>query len=87
MDRSDWIDARLLRDDIPGFPELGELEVMRHFTRLSHLNYGVESQFYPLGSCTMKYNPKRNERLAAFPGIVDVHPYQSDRSLQGLLRL
>ena len=49
---------RLLRDDIAGFPELGELEVLRHFTRLSQRNFAIESQFYPLGSCTMKYNPE-----------------------------
>ena len=55
------IPPALLRDDIAGFPELGELEVLRHFTGLSQRNFAIESQFYPLGSCTMKYNPKINE--------------------------
>ena len=55
------IPSHLLRRDIAGFPELGELEVLRHFTRLSQRNFSIESQFYPLGSCTMKYNPKINE--------------------------
>ena len=87
VDRSDWIDARLLRDDIPGFPELGELEVMRHFTRLSHLNYGVESQFYPLGSCTMKYNPKINEVVARMPGFSFLHPLAPTELLQGALEM
>ena len=57
---AEHIPAALLRDDIAGFPELGELETLRHFTRLSQRNFGIESQFYPLGSCTMKYNPKVN---------------------------
>ena len=69
----------LLRDDIPGFPEMGELEVLRHFTRLSHLNFAIESQFYPLGSCTMKYNPKVNEVVARMPGFSLVHPLAPDR--------
>ena len=54
----------LVRSEIAGFPELGELEAIRHFTRLSQQNFGIESQFYPLGSCTMKYNPKVNEAVA-----------------------
>ena len=78
---------RFLATSVPNLPEVTEPEVVRHYANLSTLNMSVDTHFYPLGSCTMKYNPKRNERLAAFPGIVDVHPYQSDRSLQGLLRL
>jgi glycine dehydrogenase subunit 2 len=81
------IPAGLLRDDIPGFPELGELEVLRHFTRLSHLNFGIESHFYPLGSCTMKYNPKINEAIARLPGIAQVHPLAPVELLQGALEL
>ncbi len=77
----------LLRDEIPGFPELGELEVLRHFTRLSHLNFGIESQFYPLGSCTMKYNPKVNEAVARLPGFALVHPLAPPALLQGALEL
>ncbi len=71
----------------PPLPELAEGDVVRHFTNLSTLNMSVDTHFYPLGSCTMKYNPKRNERLAALPGLADVHPLQSDDSVQGLLRM
>ncbi|MGH7827801.1 MAG: aminomethyl-transferring glycine dehydrogenase subunit GcvPB [Candidatus Binatia bacterium] len=81
------IPAGLLRDDIQGFPELGELEVLRHFTRLSHLNFAIESQFYPLGSCTMKYNPKINEAVARLPGFAQVHPLAPGKLLQGALEL
>jgi glycine dehydrogenase subunit 2 len=77
----------LLRDDIPGFPELGELEVLRHFTRLSHRNFAIESQFYPLGSCTMKYNPKINEVVARLPGFALAHPLAPVELLQGALKL
>jgi len=68
-------------------PELGEPDVIRHFTNLSQLNMSVDTHFYPLGSCTMKYNPKRNERLASLDGILNLHPYQADDTLQGLLAL
>ena len=79
--------ASLLRDDIAGFPELGELEVLRHFTRLSQRNFSIESQFYPLGSCTMKYNPKINEVVARFPGFAALHPLAPAAMLQGALAL
>lgn len=81
------IPSGLLRDDIPGFPELGELEVLRHFTRLSYLNYAIESQFYPLGSCTMKYNPKVNEVVARLPGLSLLHPLTPSELIQGALEL
>ncbi len=68
-------------------PELTEPELVRHYVNLSTLNMSVDTHFYPLGSCTMKYNPKRNERLASMPGIVDLHPYQPEETLQGLLQL
>jgi glycine dehydrogenase subunit 2 len=83
----DAIPAALLRRDIAGFPELGELEVLRHFTRLSQRNFAIESQFYPLGSCTMKYNPKINEVVARFPGFAQVHPLAPPDLLQGALAL
>jgi len=83
----DQIPASLLRDEISGFPELGELEVLRHFTRLSHRNFGIESQFYPLGSCTMKYNPKINEVVARFPGFALIHPLAPTDVLQGALEV
>ncbi len=76
-----------LADAPPPLPELAEGDVVRHFTNLSQLNMSVDTHFYPLGSCTMKYNPKRNERLASLPGIVDLHPLQPDHSVQGLLAL
>ena len=60
----------------PPLPELSEPEIVRHFVNLSTLNMSVDTHFYPLGSCTMKYNPKRNERIAGMPGFADLHPYQ-----------
>jgi glycine dehydrogenase subunit 2 len=71
----------------PGLPELGELDVVRHYTNLSTLNMAIDANFYPLGSCTMKYNPKRNERLAGLSGLAALHPYQDEGSVQGLLEL
>ena len=79
--------GRLCRKDLSGFPQLSEVDVVRHFTRLSQWNYGVDSGFYPLGSCTMKYNPKVNEVLAGKPGFAAVHPYQPRDLSQGLLRI
>ena len=81
------IPPALLRNDIPNFPELGELEVLRHFTRLSQRNFAIESQFYPLGSCTMKYNPKINEVVARLPGFAEAHPLAPSELLQGALAL
>jgi len=68
-------------------PELSEVEVVRHFIRLSEMNYGVDLGLYPLGSCTMKYNPKINELLANLPTIGMVHPYQDEATLQGILEV
>jgi glycine dehydrogenase subunit 2 len=68
-------------------PELTEPDLVRHFTNLSTLNMSVDTHFYPLGSCTMKYNPKRNERLAGLSGMIDLHPYQPESTVQGLLEL
>jgi len=77
----------LVRDEVAGFPELSEVDVVRHFTRLSTWNYGVDSGFYPLGSCTMKYNPKVNEVACRRPGLVDLHPMTPDHLSQGALEL
>jgi glycine dehydrogenase subunit 2 len=66
--------AGLMRSEPPALPELSELDVVRHFTRLSRRNFGVDSNFYPLGSCTMKYNPKFMEEIAALPGFTRLHP-------------
>lgn len=79
--------SEALADTPPPLPELAEPDVIRHFTNLSTNNMSVDTHFYPLGSCTMKYNPKRNERLASLPGWVDVHPYQPQQTIQGLLEL
>ena len=68
-------------------PELTEPQVVRHFTHLAQLNYSVDTGMYPLGSCTMKYNPKVNDRVASLPGFADIHPGQPDETLQGALRL
>ena len=81
------LDSRYTRDRVEGFPELSEVEVVRHFTRLSRLNYAIDLGLYPLGSCTMKYNPKVNEVLARLPGFGDSHPQLPERLAQGCLRL
>jgi glycine dehydrogenase subunit 2 len=78
---------KFLRQGLEGFPEMSELDVVRHFTRLSQWNYGVDSGFYPLGSCTMKYNPKVNEEMARLPGFAGAHPYQPEEISQGALQL
>lgn len=77
----------LLRKELEGFPELSEVDVVRHFTRLSQWNYGVDSGFYPLGSCTMKYNPKVNEEIAKMSGFSKIHPYIPEELSQGILKL
>ena len=81
------IPAHLRRADAPALPQLSEPEVVRHFTRISRKNYAIDSGFYPLGSCTMKYNPKVNELVARLPGFANLHPYQSERTVQGALGL
>ncbi|SHI46687.1 glycine dehydrogenase (decarboxylating) beta subunit [Malonomonas rubra DSM 5091] len=80
-------DSKLLRDEIADFPELSEVDVVRHYTRLSTWNYGVDSGFYPLGSCTMKYNPKVNEQAARLPGFAELHPQAPEHLSQGALQL
>jgi glycine dehydrogenase subunit 2 len=76
-----------LADTPPPLPEVGEIDLVRHFVNLSTRNMSIDTNFYPLGSCTMKYNPKRHERLAALPGLANLHPLQSDESCQGMLEL
>jgi len=80
------MDSELVGDG-PDFPDLGELDVVRHYTRLSTWNFGVDSGMYPLGSCTMKYNPKTNERQAALPGFANAHPLLPPELSQGALKL
>jgi len=81
------IPENMQRATQPNLPELSEAEVTRHFIRLSEMNYGVDSGFYPLGSCTMKYNPKINEILASLPAISLIHPYQDESTVQGILEI
>lgn len=76
-----------LRDKIKGFPEVSEIEVVRHFTRLSQTNYCIDTTFYPLGSCTMKYNPKVNEKVAALESFLLSHPYAPEALVQGNLEI
>ncbi len=79
--------AGLLRAEAPDLPQVSELDVVRHYTNLSQMNFGVDSGFYPLGSCTMKYNPKINEEIAAMPAFAGLHPLQPAGTVQGVLRL
>ena len=81
------VPAALARAAAPRLPELAEPDLARHFSALADRNFGVDSGFYPLGSCTMKYNPRLNERLAALPGFADLHPHQLPEDAQGALEL
>jgi glycine cleavage system P protein (glycine dehydrogenase) subunit 2 len=81
------VPAELRRKSPPRLPELAEPEILRHFTELSTRNFGIDTGFYPLGSCTMKYNPRVNERLVMLPGFRDLHPYQEEEGIQGALEL
>jgi glycine cleavage system P protein (glycine dehydrogenase) subunit 2 len=81
------VPADLRRTEPPRLPELAEPEIVRHFTELSTRNFGIDTGFYPLGSCTMKYNPRVNERLVMHPGFRDLHPYQEEDGVQGALEL
>ncbi|MDE6772730.1 MAG: aminomethyl-transferring glycine dehydrogenase subunit GcvPB, partial [Muribaculaceae bacterium] len=83
----DTIPDNLLRITPPELPEVSELDVVRHYTNLSNKNFGVDTGFYPLGSCTMKYNPKINEELASLPEFTSIHPLQDTDTLQGALEL
>lgn len=82
-----WIPPSYLRQEAAEMPQLYEVDVVRHYTGLSRRNFGVDNGFYPLGSCTMKYNPKINEDAARLPGLSKIHPYQPQESLQGALAL
>jgi len=87
VDPGALIPEAALRDDCPALPELSEVDVVRHFTRLSTWNYAVDLGLYPLGSCTMKYNPRANERVARLPGFAEAHPLQPPEQAQGVLEL
>ena len=86
-DVASLLPAGALAAESPNLPEVTEPQVIRHFVNLSQQNMSVDTHFYPLGSCTMKYNPKRNERTAAMPGFAEVHPYQPDATKQGMLEM
>jgi glycine dehydrogenase subunit 2 len=76
-----------LREEAADLPEVSELDLMRHYTELSRRNHGVDNGFYPLGSCTMKYNPKVHEDVARLSGFAKIHPYQAEETVQGALQL
>src|SRR5207245_1401652 len=84
---ADALFGALASDKLPHLPEVSEVEVTRHYTRLSRWNYAIDIGLYPLGSCTMKYNPKVNERAARMPGFAGVHPAQPESSMEGALEL
>ncbi|MBK3494015.1 aminomethyl-transferring glycine dehydrogenase subunit GcvPB [Viridibacillus sp. YIM B01967] len=79
--------SEFIRTEEAELPEVSELDIMRHYTALSRRNHGVDSGFYPLGSCTMKYNPKINEAIARFAGFANIHPLQDEATVQGALGL
>ncbi|MDT8387708.1 MAG: aminomethyl-transferring glycine dehydrogenase subunit GcvPB [Thiogranum sp.] len=85
MDAADDLPQELLRDDLPALPEVSEMQVVRHYTRLSQKNFSIDTQFYPLGSCTMKYNPRACNTLAMLPGFLARHPLAPAGAGQGTL--
>src|SRR5699024_1995703 len=84
---NDLIPEDFLNDEELDLPEVNEVDIIRHYTNLSNKNYGVDTGFYPLGSCTMKYNPKINEDMARLDGFANIHPNQPEETVQGALRL
>ncbi|RAS85735.1 aminomethyl-transferring glycine dehydrogenase subunit GcvPB [Priestia endophytica] len=87
IDLKEKIPQHLIRDVAAELPEVSELQLIRHYTALSNKNHGIDNGFYPLGSCTMKYNPKINEDVARLQGFTHIHPYQPVESVQGALKL
>ncbi len=87
VDAAEALGAGSVRDQIEGFPEVSEVEAIRHFTRLSTYNYAIDHGLYPLGSCTMKYNPRINEVVARVDGLAWAHPYQPDELSQGAMEI
>ncbi|PLT34733.1 aminomethyl-transferring glycine dehydrogenase subunit GcvPB [Bacillus sp. V5-8f] len=83
----DILPSEYIREDAAELPEVSELDIMRHYTALSRRNHGVDSGFYPLGSCTMKYNPKINENIARLNGFAHINPHQDEKTVQGALEL
>lgn len=87
LDLSDLLPGGFIREEAAELPEVSELDIMRHYTALSNRNHGVDTGFYPLGSCTMKYNPKINESVARFPGFANIHPLQDESTVQGAMEI
>ena len=87
LDLSELLPAASIRQEAAELPEVSELDIMRHYTALSNRNHGVDSGFYPLGSCTMKYNPKINESVARLPGFANIHPLQDESTVPGALEM
>ena len=83
----DALPDNLKRGQLAALPEVSELDVVRHYTNLSNMNFGVDTGFYPLGSCTMKYNPKINDEIAAMAGFQGIHPLQPVETVQGVLQI
>jgi len=81
--KAEFLPSGLLRNEKPALPEVSEIDVVRHYTNLSQMNFGVDTGFYPLGSCTMKYNPKINEEIASMPGFAALHPLQPEETVRG----
>src|SRR4051794_38206155 len=86
IDEAPALDPALTRNELD-LPEVSEIDVTRHFTRLSQKNYSIDTGFYPLGSCTMKYNPKVHEDVAIMPGFAHLHPYTPESASQGALQV
>ena len=84
---TDYLPVEYLRKESPRLPELSEFDTVRHFTRLSQQNYSLDAQFYPLGSCTMKYNPKAYDTLSVLPNFANAHPFAPESAVQGTLEL
>src|SRR5882724_4428775 len=87
IDPAEALGAANVRESIEGFPEVSEVEVIRHFTRLSTWNFAIDLGMYPLGSCTMKYNPRINEAVARLEGLAWAHPYQPESLSQGAMEV
>ncbi|MDW0108932.1 aminomethyl-transferring glycine dehydrogenase subunit GcvPB [Sporosarcina aquimarina] len=87
VDLTDLLPESLIRKEQAALPEVSELDIMRHYTALSNRNHGVDTGFYPLGSCTMKYNPKINEAVARIPGFANIHPLQDESTVQGAMEV
>ena len=87
QDLSNLLDDKFIRKEKAELPEISELDLIRHYTELSNKNWGIDTGFYPLGSCTMKYNPKINEQVARLTGFATSHPLQNEKAIQGSLEI